>query len=97
MDGIVQWWTVLDGVKEVLADTIAENTKLSTAKLEEKEEREIPVEIEIVELSTSVKETPQFPEIEDIPDSGKASEIGEVAEVGEIGEVRFKILYLHFP
>nr|XP_034173214.1 uncharacterized protein PFB0145c [Osmia lignaria] len=86
VDGIVQWWTVLDGVKEALADTIAENTKLSTAKLEEKEEREIPVEIEIVELSTSVKETPQFPEIEDIPDSGKASEIGEVAEVAEVGE-----------
>ena len=35
-------------------------------------------EIEIVQLTTSVKETLQFPEIEEIPDSSKNSEAGEV-------------------
>lgn len=69
--------TVLEP-EEGLADTVAENAaELSEAVLEEKQEREIPVEVEIVELTTSVKETLQFPEIEEIPDSGK-SEVGEV-------------------
>lgn len=70
--------TVLEP-EEGLADTVAENAaELSEAVLEEKQEREIPVEVEIVELTTSVKETLQFPEIEEIPDSGKTSEVGEV-------------------
>lgn len=71
--------TVLEP-EEALADTIAEDTtELPKAILEKEQEREIPVEVEIVELTTSVKETPQFPEIEEIPDSGKTSEIGEVS------------------
>ena len=72
--------TVLEP-EEALADTVAENTAtvLSEAVLQKKQEREIPVEVEIVELTTSVKETLQFPEIEEIPDSGKTSEIGEVS------------------
>ena len=73
--------TVLEPVEEALADTVAENAvaELSEAVLRKKQEREIPVEVEIVELTTSVKETLQFPEIEEIPDSGKTSEIGEVS------------------
>lgn len=70
--------TVLE-LEEALADTVAEAApELSEAVLEKKQEREVPVEVEIVELSTSVKETLQFPEIEEIPDSGKTSEVGEV-------------------
>ncbi|XP_017787671.1 PREDICTED: schwannomin-interacting protein 1 homolog isoform X2 [Habropoda laboriosa] len=73
--------TVLEP-EEALADTVAENTtELSEAILKEKQEREIPVEVEIVELTTSVKETLQFPEIEEIPDSGKTSEIGEAEDI----------------
>ncbi|XP_026674932.1 schwannomin-interacting protein 1 homolog isoform X2 [Ceratina calcarata] len=74
--------TVLEP-EEALADTVAENNvvNLSEAVLEEKQQRETPVEIEIVELTTSVKETLQFPEIEDIPDSGKTSEIGETEDI----------------
>ncbi|KOX70681.1 hypothetical protein WN51_05258 [Melipona quadrifasciata] len=62
--------TVLEP-EEALADTVAENTvtELSEAVLQKKQEREIPVEVEIVELTTSVKETLQFPEIEEILDS----------------------------
>lgn len=73
--------TVLEP-EEGLADTVAENAaELSEAVLEEKQEREIPVEVEIVELTTSVKETLQFPEIEEIPDSGKTSEVGETEDI----------------
>ncbi|KAK9306448.1 hypothetical protein QLX08_002946 [Tetragonisca angustula] len=74
--------TVLEP-EEALADTVAENTAtvLSEAVLQKKQEREIPVEVEIVELTTSVKETLQFPEIEEIPDSGKTSEIGETEDI----------------
>lgn len=35
-------------------------------------------EVEIVQLTTSVKEILQFPEIEKIPDSSKNSEVDEV-------------------
>lgn len=70
--------TVLEP-EEALANTVAEDvTELSEAVLEKNQEREIPVEVEIVELTTSVKEILQFPEIEEIPDSGKTSEVGEV-------------------
>ncbi|XP_066580951.1 schwannomin-interacting protein 1 homolog [Prorops nasuta] len=44
-------------------------------------EREIPLDVEVVELSTSVKESPQFPEIEEILDSAKTSEIGELDDL----------------
>lgn len=70
--------TVLEP-EEALANTVAEDiTELSEAVLEKNQEREIPVEVEIVELTTSVKEILQFPEIEEISDSGKTSEVGEV-------------------
>ncbi|XP_076669496.1 schwannomin interacting protein 1 isoform X2 [Andrena cerasifolii] len=73
--------TVLE-LEEALADTVAEAApELSEAVLEKKQEREVPVEVEIVELSTSVKETLQFPEIEEIPDSGKTSEVGETEDI----------------
>ncbi|XP_006571595.2 schwannomin-interacting protein 1 homolog isoform X2 [Apis mellifera] len=73
--------TVLEP-EEGIADTVAENAaELSEAVLEGKQEREIPVEVEIVELTTSVKESLQFPEIEEIPDSGKTSEVGETEDI----------------
>ncbi|XP_076751277.1 schwannomin interacting protein 1 isoform X2 [Xylocopa sonorina] len=74
--------TVLEP-EEGLADTVAENdtAELTEAVLEEKKEREVPVEVEIVELTTSVKESLQFPEIEELPDSGKTSEVGEAEEI----------------
>ncbi|XP_050481746.1 uncharacterized protein LOC126869366 isoform X4 [Bombus huntii] len=73
--------TVLEP-EEALANTVAEDiTELSEAVLEKNQEREIPVEVEIVELTTSVKEILQFPEIEEIPDSGKTSEVGETEDI----------------
>ncbi|XP_050481744.1 uncharacterized protein LOC126869366 isoform X2 [Bombus huntii] len=70
--------TVLEP-EEALANTVAEDiTELSEAVLEKNQEREIPVEVEIVELTTSVKEILQFPEIEEIPDSGKTSETEDI-------------------
>lgn len=81
VNGVVEAETHLTVLEpeEALADTVAQTTPdLSEAVLKEKQEREVPVEVEIVELTTSVKETPQFPEIEEIPDSGKTSEVGEV-------------------
>ena len=66
-------------VDEALADTVVEKkSELFEATVETREPRELAVEVEIVELATSVKETLQFPEIEEIPDSNKSSEIGEV-------------------
>lgn len=53
--------------------------ELSQVTFEDKREREVPVEVELVELTTSVNESLQFPEIEEILDSGKTSEIGEVS------------------
>lgn len=65
--------------EEGLADRVNERTpELSQATLQDNREREIPVEVELVELITSVNEILQFPEIEEILDSGKTSEIGEV-------------------
>nr|XP_012147979.1 PREDICTED: general transcriptional corepressor trfA isoform X1 [Megachile rotundata] len=82
VDGVVKGWELSLGDEETLLDPVTENsTELSTTKLEEKQEREVPVEIEIVELTTSVKETLQFPEIEEIPDSGKTSEVGETEDI----------------
>ncbi|XP_033341376.1 schwannomin interacting protein 1 isoform X2 [Megalopta genalis] len=84
VSGIVEAETHLTVLEpeEALADTVAETTPdLSEAVLEKKQEREIPVEVEIVELTTSVKETLQFPEIEEIPDSGKTSEVGETEDI----------------
>ncbi|XP_043586980.1 schwannomin-interacting protein 1 homolog isoform X3 [Bombus pyrosoma] len=70
--------TVLEP-EEALANTVAEDiTELSEAVLEKNQEREIPVEVEIVELTTSVKEILQFPEIEEISDSGKTSETEDI-------------------
>ncbi|XP_017757648.1 PREDICTED: uncharacterized protein LOC108548985 isoform X2 [Eufriesea mexicana] len=84
VNGVVEAETHLTVLEpeEALADTVAENTtELSEAVLEEKQEREIPVEVEIVELTTSVKEILQFPEIEEISDSGKTSEVGEAEDI----------------
>ncbi|KAG7201316.1 hypothetical protein KM043_004088 [Ampulex compressa] len=73
--------TVLEP-EEALADTVAEDSpELSKATLQEKREREVPVEVEVVELTTSVNESLQFPEIEEIPDSGKTSEAGEAEDI----------------
>lgn len=52
--------------------------ELSEAIVKDNRGREIPVEVELVELATSVKESLQFPEIEEILDSARTSEIGEV-------------------
>lgn len=72
--------TLLDEREEGLADQVSEQTpELSRAVLENKREREVPVEVELVELTTSVNESLQFPEIEEILDSGKTSEISEVS------------------
>ena len=66
-------------VNEALADTAGEKkSELFEATVEKRESRELAVQVEIVELTTSVKETLQFPEIEEISDSNKSSEIGEV-------------------
>ncbi|XP_072750286.1 uncharacterized protein Schip1 isoform X2 [Anoplolepis gracilipes] len=74
--------TLLDEREEGLADQVSERTpELSRAILEDKCEREVPVEVELVELTTSVNESLQFPEIEEILDSGKTSEIGETEDV----------------
>jgi len=72
--------TILDEPEEGLADQVNECApELSQATLKDNREREIPVEVELVELTTSVNESLQFPEIEEILDSGKTSEIGEVS------------------
>jgi hypothetical protein len=72
--------TLLDEPEEGLADQVNERAPdLSEVTLQEKHEREIPVEVELVELTTSINESLQFPEIEEILDSGKTSEIGEVS------------------
>lgn len=65
-------------ISEGLADSIDDEklNHLCEAIVEKKQSSELAVEVEIVELSTSVKETLQFPEIEEIIDSGKSSEIG---------------------
>ncbi|KAL6438982.1 hypothetical protein ACFW04_003777 [Cataglyphis niger] len=74
--------TLLDEREEGLADQVSERTpELSRAILENKREREVPVEVELVELTTSVNESLQFPEIEEILDSGKTSEISEAEDV----------------
>ncbi|XP_067205726.1 schwannomin-interacting protein 1 homolog isoform X2 [Linepithema humile] len=74
--------TVLDEPEEGLADQVNERApELSQATLKDNREREIPVEVELVELTTSVNESLQFPEIEEILDSGKTSEIGETEDV----------------
>jgi len=72
--------TLLDEPEEGLADQVNERAPdLSEVTLQEKHEKEIPVEVELVELTTSINESLQFPEIEEILDSGKTSEIGEVS------------------
>lgn len=81
MNGIVEavtHLTLLDEQEEGLADQVSERTpELSRAIVENKRERE--VEVELVELTTSVNESLQFAEIEEILDSGKTSEISEVS------------------
>lgn len=83
MNGIVEaetHLTLLDEREEGLADQVSERTpELSRAILENNREREVPVQVELVELTTSVNESLQFPEIEEILDSGKTSEISEVS------------------
>lgn len=73
--------TLLKPEEENLADQVDQHTsKLSQAILENnKRQREVPVEVELVELTTSTNESLQFPEIEEILDSGKTSEISEVS------------------
>ncbi|XP_033208357.1 schwannomin-interacting protein 1 homolog isoform X2 [Belonocnema kinseyi] len=66
-------------INEASADIVLEEEapELFEATVEQREPRELAVEVEIVELTTSVKETLQFPEIEEILDSNKTSESGE--------------------
>lgn len=72
--------TLLDEREEGLADQVNQRaSELSQVTFEDKREREVSVEVELVELTTSVNESLQFPEIEEILDSGKTSEIGEVS------------------
>lgn len=72
--------TLLDEREESLANQVDERApELSQVTFEGKRQREVPVEVELVELTTSVNESLQFPEIEQILDSGKTSEIGEVS------------------
>lgn len=72
--------TLLDEREEGLADQVDQRaSELSQVTFEEKREREVSVEVELVDLTTSVNESLQFPEIEEILDSGKTSEIGEVS------------------
>lgn len=76
--------THLDEPEEGLADEVVERaTALSHQAiiLRDKREKELPVEVELVELTTSVNESLQFPEIEEILDSGKTSEFGEVSSI----------------
>lgn len=74
--------TLLDEREEGLADQVSERTpQLSRAILENNRDREVPVQVELVELTTSVNESLQFPEIEEILDSGKTSEISETEDV----------------
>ncbi|XP_018368125.1 PREDICTED: schwannomin-interacting protein 1 homolog isoform X1 [Trachymyrmex cornetzi] len=79
--------TLLDEREESLANqiTVVDECaiELSQVTFEDKREREVPVEVELVELTTSVNESLQFPEIEEILDSGKTSEIGEVSSKTE--------------
>lgn len=76
VDGVVQGWTLCDDDDD---DSIAEkSTKLLAAKLEQKQEQQIPIGNEIDKITTSVKETLQFSEIQDIADSEKISETDEV-------------------
>ncbi|KAL6267347.1 hypothetical protein P5V15_000422 [Pogonomyrmex californicus] len=74
--------TLLDEREEGLADQVDERPpELSQVTFADKREREVSVEVELVELTTSVNESLQFPEIEEILDSGKTSEIGETEDV----------------
>ncbi|XP_018368126.1 PREDICTED: uncharacterized protein LOC108764387 isoform X2 [Trachymyrmex cornetzi] len=77
--------TLLDEREESLANqiTVVDECaiELSQVTFEDKREREVPVEVELVELTTSVNESLQFPEIEEILDSGKTSEIGETEDI----------------
>lgn len=72
--------TELEPISEGLADTVHQSTSdlCEAAVVADRKVRELAVEVEIVELTTAVKEILQFPEIEQIIDSGKSSEIGEV-------------------
>ncbi|XP_071634097.1 uncharacterized protein Schip1 isoform X2 [Temnothorax longispinosus] len=74
--------TLLDEREGSLADPVDQRAPdLSQVTFKDKREREVPVEVELVELTTSVNESLQFPEIEEILDSGKTSEIGETEDV----------------
>ncbi|XP_077272342.1 schwannomin interacting protein 1 isoform X2 [Temnothorax americanus] len=74
--------TLLAEREESLADPVDQRAPdLSQVTFKDKREREVPVEVELVELTTSVNESLQFPEIEEILDSGKTSEIGETEDV----------------
>ena len=74
--------------EEAIADSVNEPaSEFRKATIEERQPRELAVEVEVVELTTTVKEILQFPEIEQIPpDSGKTSEIGEVRRMSLIFE-----------
>ncbi|XP_011153906.1 IQCJ-SCHIP1 readthrough transcript protein isoform X1 [Harpegnathos saltator] len=84
VNGVVEAETHLTVLEpeEGLADQVDQHApELSQAVLEDKREREVPVEVELVELTTSVNESLQFPEIEEIVDSSKTSEISETEDV----------------
>ncbi|XP_043262561.1 ras guanine nucleotide exchange factor B isoform X1 [Colletes gigas] len=82
VNGVVEAETHLTVLEpeEALADSVSE-PPFSEPIVKEKQEREVSVEVEIVELTTSVKEILQFPQIEEIPDSGKTSEVGETEDI----------------
>lgn len=88
VNGIVETEThlrLLEERQEGLVNQIDQRTlELSQVTFKDKCEREVPVEIELVELTTSVNESLQFPKIEKILESGKS--------FNEIGEVSFKII-----
>lgn len=81
--------TLVDEPEESLADEVVVEraTALSQTILQDKREKEVPVEVELVELTTSVNESLQFPEIEEILDSGKTSEFGEVCELDSFDSI----------
>ncbi|XP_024935603.1 uncharacterized protein LOC107274907 isoform X2 [Cephus cinctus] len=68
--------------EEAVADHVDEKREdFCKAIVEDRQPREVAVEVEVVELATTVKETLQFPEIEEILDSGKVNEVSEVDDI----------------
>lgn len=79
--------TALNDVKEIKINkavanfTEKNNLELPETALKKAEAKDSVVEVEIVELMTSVKETLQFPEIEEISEFIKTDEVSKVSTV----------------